>query len=224
MKNIFSQKLTLRSFVAIIMVLAMLFSITACYSKKKPSGNESSKPNSSNSSNPSGNSSTPSVDDINQTTSDTPDVPASKSTYPAPQMVESPQFLSELTKPSAVIATSKFSDKFSVEFTGTAAADGPQISSITDQAGPNDSISIYGTGFENAKVFAYGLIKGVGTTKQLEVTSQRADFVNAIIPADFDYGMYIIWVQGKDGKIGAPVRVNAPKLTHASAAKGSETV
>ena len=224
MKNIFSQKLTLRSFVAIIMVLAMLFSITACDSKKKPSGNESSKPNSSNSSNPSGNSSTPSVDDINQTTSDTPDVPASKSTYPAPQMVESPQFLREFTKPSAVIATSKFSDNFSVEFTGKAATDGPQIGSITEQAGPNDSVSIYGTGFENAKVFAYGLVKGVGTTKQLEVTSLRSDFANAIIPADFDYGMYIIWVQGSNGKIGAPVRVNAPKLTHASAAKASENV
>lgn len=222
MKNILPKKLTLRSFVAIIMVLAMLFSITACDSKKKPSGNESSKPNSSNSSNPSGNSSTPSVDDINQTTSDNPDVPASKSEYPAPQMVENPQFLKEFTKPSAVISTAAFSDNFSVEFTGTAATDGPQIGSVTEQAGPNDSISIYGQGFDKAKVFAYGLVKGVGTTKQLEVTSQRSDFVNAIIPADFDYGMYIIWIQGSNGKFGAPVRVNAPKLTHASAAKASE--
>lgn len=226
MKNIFSKRVNFRALVAMCLALAMIFSFTACDKNNKPSDKDtssnSSGNSSDNSSNSSGNTSAPSGEEINKTPYDEPDIPATKSNYPAPTMAENPQFLKEFTKPTAVIATSKFSDKFSVEFTGTASADGPQISSITDQAGPNDSVSIYGTGFDKAKVFAYGLVKGVGTTKQLEVTSQRSDFVNAIIPADFDYGMYIIWIQGSNGKFGAPVRVNAPKLTHASATKASE--
>ena len=218
MKTKFLKKTSLKAFLATLLVLALVLSLTSC--------GKSSKPNSSNPSNntskPSGNTSTPSTEDINETLFDQPDVPASKSAYPAPQMVENPQLLKEFPKPSAVIATSKFSDKFSVEFTGTAATDGPQIGSITEQAGPNDSISIYGTGFAGGKVYAYGLENGVGQTKQLATTVQRDDFVNAVIPAEFDYGMYIIWIEGKGGKIGAPVRVNAPKLTWVSADKASE--
>ena len=231
MENKLSKKVMLRFFTAIFLVLTLLVTVTACGSKDKPSGNNSSKPTGNNSSNPSGNNSstpgntsTPSPEDINQTPHDVADVPATTNEYPAPTMVANPQLLKEFPEPSAIIATSKFSDKFSVKFTGTAAADGPQIGTITEQAGPNDSVSIYGTGFKGSKVYAYGLVKGVGTTKQLTTTVQRDDFMNAIIPADFDYGMYIIWVQGSNGKIGAPVRINAPELSWVSAAKASENV
>ena len=220
MKNKLSSKAIFKSSVATLLVLAMLFCITACDSKKGPSQNNSSKPTSDNSSNSTSNSdkgdgvTAPSLDDV-------ADVPASKSNYPAPQMMESPQLLKEFPKPSAVIATSKFSDKFSVEFTGKVSSGAPEIGNTTDQAGPNDSISIYGTGFKGGKVYAYGLVKGVGTTKQLTVTAQRDDFVNAVIDPGFDYGMYIIWIEGKDGKLSAPVRINAPTITWLSSTKAS---
>lgn len=219
MKKKFSISAIFKTSVATLLVFAMLMTVTSCGKSPKPSDNSSS-----NTSKPSGNTSKPSGDtsEPDNSTSDIPDVPASKNTYPAPTMVEKPQLLKEFPTPSAVIATSKFSDNFSVEFTGTAAADAPQIGTITEQAGPNDSVSIYGTGFSGAKVFAYGLVKGVGTTKQLTTTVQRDDFMNAVIDASFDYGMYIIWVQGKNGKIGAPVRINAPELSWVSADKASE--
>ena len=144
--------------------------------------------------------------------------------FPAPTMVESPQLLSEFTKPSANISTNIISNNFDVDFEGEQGEDAPEISSITEQAGPNDSVSIYGVGFEEAKVYAYGLKWGKGVVKQLEVTSQRADFINAVIPSDFKYTMYIIWIEGKNGSISAPARINAPKLTNISAAKASRNV
>lgn len=104
MKTKFLKKTSLKAFLATLLVLALVLSLTSC--------GKSSKPNSSNPSNntskPSGNTSTPSTEDINETLFDQPDVPASKSAYPAPQMVENPQLLKEFPKPSAVIATSKF--------------------------------------------------------------------------------------------------------------------
>lgn len=229
MKKKISLRTILKISVAMVLVFTMLMSFASC-GKSSGSKDDNSANSSSNTSNPSGNntdtssdtSSTPSQEEINDTPHDNPDVPATKSNYPAPTMVENPQLLKEFPKPSAVISTANFSDKFSVEFTGTAAQDAPQIGTITEQAGPNDSISIYGTGFKNSKVYAYGLIKGVGTTKQLATTVQRDDFMNAVIPADFDYGMYIIWVEGAGGKLGAPVRINAPELSWISADKASE--
>ena len=227
MKKKFSISAILKTSVVMILVFTMLMTCVSC-GKSSDSKDKTSSNSSGNNSKPSGNNSDSSgntsseIEDINDTPYDTPDVPASKSTYPAPQMVESPQLLKEFPKPSAIIATSKFSDKFSVEFTGTAATDGPQIGTITEQAGPNDSISIYGTGFKNSKVYAYGLVKGVGQTKQMTTTVQRDDFMNAVIPADFDYGMYIIWIEGSNGKIGAPVRINAPELSWISADVASE--
>lgn len=142
----------------------------------------------------------------------------------APKMVENPQLLKEFSKPAAKISTAAFSDKFSVEFSGAEDENAPKICSITEQAGPNDSVSIYGTGFEEAKIYAFGLINGEGTVKQLEVTLQRDDFVNAIISPDFEYGMYLVWIESKDGSVSAPVRINAPKLTFLSSLKASENV
>ncbi len=149
------------------------------------------------------------------------ETPLDNINYPAPTLVESPLLLKEFPKPTANISTS-FSDKFSVSFSGKTAQGAPEISTITEQAGPNDSVSIYGVGFENAKVYAYGLSKGKGALKLLKTTSQREDFINAVIDPNFDYGMYIIWVQGANGATSAPVRVNAPKLSWISAEKASE--
>ena len=218
MKIKLSKREISRFSIAIILILTLSISLIGCKKDTKPSG-DTSKPTNSESSKPSGNS-----NDSGATANpidDKADVPASKNTYPAPTMVENAQLLKEFPIPPAVIATSKFSDKVSVEFTGKVSEGAPQIANTTDQAGPNDSISIYGTGFSGGKVYAYGLVKGVGQTKQLSVTSQRDDFVNAVIDPGFDYGMYIIWIEGKDGKISAPVRVNAPTITWTSSTKVS---
>ncbi len=142
--------------------------------------------------------------------------------FPSPKMVENPQLLSEFTKPSAPISTNSFSDEFCLKFEGKADVGAPEIATITEQAGPNDSISIYGIGFDGAKIYAYGLSKGKGEIRQLNITLQRDDFVNAVIPADFDYTMYLVWIKGKDGKVSAPVKINTPKLTYVSAEKISE--
>lgn len=141
---------------------------------------------------------------------------------PSPVMVENPELLKEFAAPQVSIPTTDFSEKFNPNFWGKPGKDAPQIGTITEQAGPNDSVSIYGTGFEDATVYAYGLSQGKGVTKILSVTSQRDDFVNAIIDKDFDYSMYIIWIKGANGKKSAPVRVNAPKLSWISSNKASE--
>ena len=166
MKTKILSKVKLKSLLAALLVLALVLSLTSCGKSSKPDTSNSSN----NSSKPTENVSTPSTEEINNTLFDEPDIPASKSDYPAPTMVESPQLLKEFPKPSAVISTAKFSDKFSVEFTGKAATDGPQIGTITEQAGPNDSISIYGSGLKDASVYAYGLVGGQGVIKKLEQT------------------------------------------------------
>lgn len=206
------------SSIAIILILALLITLVGCKKGSKPMG-EISKPTNSDSSEPSDDSSSSGT--TTDPLDDVADVPATKNTYPAPIMVENAQLLKEFPTPSAVIATSKFSDKVSVEFTGKVQQGAPEIANITDQAGPNDSVSIYGTGFSGAKVYAYGLTKGIGSTKRLTVTSQRDDFINAVIDPDFDYGVYIIWVEDKNGKISAPVHVNAPTITWISSTKVS---
>ena len=134
--------------------------------------------------------------------------------FPSPIKAENAMLLKEFPTPSVLIPADEFSNKWDVEFKGESGKNAVAIGSITEQAGPNDSISIYGVGFENAAVYAFGLIDGKGAVKQLEVTLQREDFVNAIIPAEFSYGMYLIWIKGENGEISSPVRINAPKLTH----------
>ena len=140
-------------------------------------------------------------------------------TFPAPILSQSPELLKEFATTDVTIPTTAFSENYTSSFSGTVETGAPVIASVTEQAGPNDSISIYGTSFLDAKVYAYGLIDGKGVIKHLGVTSQREDFINAVIDASFDYSMYIVWVEGADGKISAPVRVNAPKLTWTSATK-----
>ena len=141
--------------------------------------------------------------------------------FPSPIKTENAILLKEFPTPSVLIPTAEFSDKWGVEFNGESGKNAVAIGSITEQAGPNDSISIYGVGFENAEIYALGLIDRKSSIKQLEVTLQREDFVNAIIPANFQYGMYLIWIKGENGEISSPVRINAPKLTHLSSKKAS---
>ena len=141
--------------------------------------------------------------------------------FPSPLKVENAMLLKEFPTPVALIPTAEFSNNFSIELKGESGENTVAIGSITEQAGPNDSISIYGVGFENAQVFALGLVDGKAEIKQLEVTLQRENFVNAIIPANFQYGMYLIWIKGENGEISSPVRINAPKLTHLSSKKAS---
>lgn len=142
-------------------------------------------------------------------------------TFPAPILSQSPELLKEFATTDVTIPTTAFSENYIPNFSGAVESGAPVIASVTEQAGPNDSISIYGTSFLDAKVYAYGLIDGKGVIKHLGVTSQREDFINAVIDASFDYSMYIVWVKGADGKISAPVRVNAPKLNWTSATKVS---
>lgn len=221
MKNLFFKKETVKSLIAMLLAVAIVFSLGAC---KNSSGNKGDSGDKTDNSSSQGSTDSNDKTEVATPIDDKADVPASKNTYPAPTMVENAQLLKEFPNPPAVIATSKFSDKVSVEFTGKVSAGAPEIGNTTDQAGPNDSISIYGTGFAGGKVYAYGLVKGVGQTKQLAVTSQRDDFVNAVIDPSFDYGMYIVWIEGKDGKISAPVRINAPTITWTSSTKvSSET-
>ena len=141
--------------------------------------------------------------------------------FPSPLKAENAMLLKEFPTPSVLIPTDEFSDKWGVEFKGESGKNTIAIGSITEQAGANDSISIYGQGFHNAEIYALGLVDGKAEIKQLEVTLQREDFANAIIPADFDYGMYLIWIKGENGEISSPVRINAPKLTHLSSKKAS---
>ncbi len=141
--------------------------------------------------------------------------------FPAPILSQSPQLLKEFATTDVSIPTVAFSENYTPSFAGSVEAGAPIIATVTEQAAPNDSISIYGTSFSEATVYAYGLIDGKGIIKQLSVISQRDDFINAVIETNFDYSMYIVWVKGSDGKISAPVRVNAPKLTWTSATKAS---
>ena len=86
--------------------------------------------------------------------------------FPAPIMTDSPELLKEFAKPSVYIPTS-FSDLylFTAKVKGEAEEGAPQIATITEQAGPNDSISIYGTNLEGASIYAYGLENGKGVIK-----------------------------------------------------------
>ncbi len=149
-------------------------------------------------------------------------VPVIVEASPSPVMVENPELLKEFAAPQVAIPTTDFSEKFNPDFWGKVDKNAPQISTITEQAGPGDSVSIYGTGFEDATVYAFGLKNGKGVTKTLSVTSGREDFINAVIDKAFDYSMYIIWIKGKNGKKSAPVRVNAPKLSWISSSKASK--
>ncbi len=152
-------------------------------------------------------------------------VAAEPNSFPAPTMIENPMLLKEFPTPTASIPVD-FSDVYTLPSSvkGSAVSGAPEIATITEQAAPNDSISIYGTNLKDASVYAYGLKGGTGVIKKLAQTLNKDGFINAVISQDFDYGMYIIWVQGVDGKVSAPVRVNAPKLTHLSAAKASQNV
>ena len=149
-------------------------------------------------------------------------VAAEPNSFPAPITSTSPTYLKEFAKPSASISVGDYASYvLPSTVTGSAVSGAPEIATITEQAAPNDSISIYGTNLKGASVYAYGLSSGVGVIKKLEQTLNKDGFINAIIDKSFDYGMYIIWVQSSDGKVSAPVRVNAPKLTWISATKAS---
>lgn len=141
--------------------------------------------------------------------------------FPAPIVTENAMLLKEFPNPSVFIPTDEISDKFIAEFKEEGFKNAPEIGSVTEQAGPDDSISIYGQGFHNAEIYALGLVDKKAEIRQLEVTVQREDFVNAVIPKDFSYGMYLIWIKGENGEISNPVRINAPKLTHLSSKKAS---
>lgn len=150
---------------------------------------------------------------------------AAPSSYPAPITTANPTYLKEFAKPTASISVGDYASyTYPSVITGAAVSGAPVIATITEQAGPYDSISIYGTGLEGAKVYAYGLVNGVGAIKELVQTLNKDGFINAVIDKKFDYTMYTVWVQGKDGKVSAPVRVNAPKLTWISATKASSNV
>lgn len=139
---------------------------------------------------------------------------AAPSSFPAPIMSSNPELLKEFAKPDAAVVPGNSEEYvFTSKVTGTAVDGAPVIATITEQAGPGDSISIYGTSLEGAEVYAYGLENGKGVIKKLLQTSNKDGFINAIINDTFDYTMYTVWVQGSDGKVSAPVRVNAPKLT-----------
>lgn len=214
MKNLFCSKISLRSFVAIALAFIMLFSCTAC-NRSKNSDGTSSKP----SGNSSGSSDSSSDTSTDITVEEIPGVEAAALDCPEPLLTESPKLLKEFAAPKVQIPVADFSDSFGVEFGGSIDQNAPQIATITEQAGPNDSVSVYGTGFEGATVFAYGLEKGVGKVKQLITTVQREDFLNAVIDKDFDYGMYIIYIKGKNGAVSYPVRINAPEIAWTNATK-----
>ncbi len=150
---------------------------------------------------------------------------AAPSSYPAPITTATPTYLKEFAKPTASISVGDYDTYvYPSVVSGAAVSGAPVIATITEQAGPYDSVSIYGTNLEGAKVYAYGLVNGVGAIKELVQTSNKDGFINAIIDKKFDYTMYTVWVQGADGKVSAPVRVNAPKLTWISATKASSNV
>ena len=131
---------------------------------------------------------------------------------PAPTICTEPQFIYEIPSPEVKIPTD-FSETFTPAVSGNAQSSAPVISSATQQASPYDSISLYGEGFSGGSVYIYGLKGGNGALAQAEVTSVKNDFINAVVPYDFDYSMYLVWVKGANGQFSNPVRVNAPKLT-----------
>lgn len=138
---------------------------------------------------------------------------AAAESYPAPILSTNPELLKEFATPDVTIPVTDFSESFAPSFSGSVAADAPKIATVTAQAGPNDSITLTGTEFLGASVYAFGLIDGEGVTKELKQTVNTKDTINAIIDYTFDYSMYIVWVKSASGKMSAPVRVNAPELT-----------
>jgi hypothetical protein len=138
---------------------------------------------------------------------------AAAESYPAPILSTNPELLKEFATPDVTIPVADFSESFAPSFSGSVAADAPIIATVTAQAGPNDSITLTGTEFLGASVYAFGLLDGEGVTKELKQTVNTKDTINAIIDYTFDYSMYIVWVKSASGKMSAPVRVNAPELT-----------
>lgn len=128
-------------------------------------------------------------------------------TFIAPEFSETPELLYQITKP--VSNAPVYSENFTPALLGDKRVDGaPVISGITSSAFPNESIVIEGENFSDGTVWIYGLdSSGVGEFAKAAIINQSDTTVTAIVPVTFDYGMYLIWIENKNGQ-SYPVRVN----------------
>lgn len=122
-------------------------------------------------------------------------------------------------------------DVFTPRFTGNVAANAPTIGEYTLQAGPDRSINTMGSGFlapgdeqSDPTVWIFRQTNaGDARLYHPSVSGARRDYLVATVDEQEPYGMYLMWVESKNGP-GYPVRVNAASATwvgprHAMAGK-----
>lgn len=108
-------------------------------------------------------------------------------------------------------------DVFNPRFSGKYNAQTPVIGEYTPEARADRSINTLGSNFitdgEQGKVWIYRqTTRGNARLYNPEVVRMRDDYLVATVDEGEPYGMYLMWVENKNGA-GLPVRVNAAEMT-----------